>query len=49
MIVTAFLVMDKANQVIFFEKTVLVTNVGLEIVLEILFLTLSGVDVDFSG
>ena len=49
MIVAAFSVMDKANRVRFFEETFLVTNVSPEIVLEMLFLTLSGADVEFSG
>ena len=49
MVVAAFSVVDKANRVRFFEKTFLVANVSLKVVLEILFLTLSGVDVDFSG
>ena len=48
-IVTAFLVMNKANRVRFFEKTFLVANVSLEIVLGMLFFTLSGVDVNFLG
>ena len=49
MVVTAFSMIDKANWVKFFEKTFLVANIGLEVVFVILFLTLSGVDVDFSG
>ena len=49
MVVTAFLVMDKANRVRFFEKTFLVANVSPEVVLEMSFLTLSGADVDFLG
>ena len=47
MVVTAFLVTNKANQVIFFEETFLMANISLKIVLGILFLTLSGADVDF--
>ena len=49
MVVAAFLVMDKANQVRFFEKIFLVANVSPEVVLEMPFLTLSNADVDFSG
>ena len=49
MVVTAFLVTDKANRVRFFEETFLVAIVSLEIVLGMLFLILSGADVDFSG
>ena len=48
-VVTAFLVTDKANQVRFFEETFLVANVSPEVVLGMPFLTLSGADVDFSG
>ena len=48
-VVAVFLVEDKANQVKFFKKTFLVANVSPEIVLGMLFLTLSGADVDFSG
>ena len=48
MVVTAFLVTDKANRVRFFEETFLVANVSLEIVLGMPFLTLSSADVDFS-
>ena len=49
MVVAVFSVVDKANQIRFFEKTFLVANVSPEIVLGIPFLTLSGADVDFSG
>ena len=49
MVVAAFLVEDKANQVRFFEETFLVANVSPEVVLGMLFLTLSSVDIDFSG
>ena len=47
MVVAAFSVENKANQVRFFEETFLVANVSPKIVLEMSFLTLSGVDVDF--
>ena len=49
MVVTAFLVTDKANQLRFFEEIFLVANINPEIVFGILFLTLSGADVDFLG
>ena len=49
MVVTAFSVVDKANQVRFFKETFLVANVSPEVVLGMPFLTLSGADVDFSG
>ena len=49
MMVVAFSVMDKANWVRFFEKTFLVANISLKVVLEMPFFTLSGADVDFSG
>ena len=49
MVVLAFSVTDKANQVKFFEKTFLVANVSPEVVLGMPFLTLSSADIDFSG
>ena len=39
---------DKANWVKFFEETFLIANINLEVVLGMLFFTLSGADVDFS-
>ena len=48
-IVAAFLIVDKANQIRFFEETFLVANVSLEIVFGILFLTLSSTGIDFLG
>ena len=47
MVVIAFLIMNKANQIGFFEKTFLVANVSPEIVFEMLFLTLSNANIDF--
>ena len=47
MVVVAFSMTDKANRVRFFEETFLVANISLEVVFEMLFLTLSGADVDF--
>ena len=48
MVVASFSVEDKANRVKFFEETFLVANVSPEGVLGMLFLTLSGTNVDFS-
>ena len=48
-VVATFSVMDKANRIRLFEETFLIANVWPEVVLEMLFFTLSGVDVDFSG
>ena len=48
-VVAVFSVVDKANQVRFFEKAFLVANVSPEVVFGMLFLILSGADVDFSG
>ena len=47
MVVAAFSVVDKINGVRFFEKTFLVANVSLEVVFEMLFLILSGANIDF--
>ena len=49
MVVAAISVVDKANQVRFFEETFLVANVSPKVVFEIFFLILSGADVDFLG
>ena len=49
MLVTVFSVIDKANQVRFFEETFLVANVSPEVVFGMPFLTLSDTDVNFSG
>ena len=49
MVVAVFSVTDKANQVKFFEETFLVTNVSLEVVFIMPFLTLSDTDVNFLG
>ena len=46
-VVAIFLVIDKANEVRFFEETFLVPNVSLGVVIEMFFLILSGADVDF--
>ena len=49
MVVATFSVVDKASWVKFFEKTFLVANVSPEVVFGMLFFTLSGANVDFSG
>ena len=49
MVVAAFSLENKANQVRFFEETFLVANVSPEVVLGMSFHTLSGADVDFLG
>ena len=48
-VVPAFSVVDKTNQVRFFKETFLVANISPEIVLRMLFFTPSGADVDFLG
>ena len=48
MIIAAFLVVDKANRVRFFEKTFLMANISPEVVFVMPFLTLSSVNIDFS-
>ena len=47
-VVAAFLVTDQADKIRFFEETFLVANVNRNIVLEMSFLILSNVNVDFS-
>ena len=47
MIVATFLVTDKANQVRFFEETFIMANISPNVILGMLFLTLSGANVDF--
>ena len=49
MVVTTFLVKDKANQVKFLEETFLIANIGPEVVFRMPFFTLSRADVDFLG
>ena len=48
-VVAAFSVTDKANQVRFFEETFLMANVSPEVVFGMPFLILSSADVDFLG
>ena len=47
MVATAFSVMDKTNQVKFFEETFLMANVSLEVVFGMSFPTLGDADIDF--
>ena len=47
MVVAAFSVMDKINQVRFFEETFLMANVSPEVVFRMFFLTLSNANIDF--
>ena len=49
MVVSAPLVMDKANLIEFFEKTFLMANVSPKIVLGMSFFTLSSADVEYLG
>ena len=49
MVFTVFLVKNKVNQIRFFEETFLVANISPEIVLGMLFFTLSEADIDFLG
>ena len=49
MVIAAFSVTDKVNRVRFFKETFLVANVSPEVVFGILFLPLSGADVNFLG
>ena len=49
MVVAAFLMKDKANQVKFFEESFLIANISPEVVHGMPFLTLSGADVNFLG
>ena len=49
MVVTAFSMTDKANQVKFLEEIFLVANVSPKVVLGMFFLILSGANIDFLG
>ena len=49
MVIIAFSIVDKANQVRFFEEIFLMTNVCPKVIFGIFFLTLSGRNIDFSG
>lgn len=48
-VISAFLVIDKANRVKFFKENFLVTNISPEVVLGMLFFILSNADIDFLG
>ena len=47
MVVAAFLIIDHANKVRFFEKIFLVANVSSDVVLKMPFFTLSSIDINF--
>ena len=47
MVLAAFLVTHKANQVKFFKETFLIANISLEVVIEIFFLILNSANIDF--
>ena len=47
MVIVAFLMIDKANRIRFFEETFLVANISPEVVFEILFFIWSDANVDF--
>ena len=49
MISSAISIIDKANQVKFFEKTFLVANVNSKIVFRMFFFTLSNANINFLG
>ena len=49
MIVSIFFLLDKDNREKFFEKNFLLTDVKLNILLEMLFLTMSNADIDFQA
>ena len=49
MIVSTFSMLDKDGRKKFFEKNFLLANVNLNIILKMLFLTMSNTDVDFQA
>ena len=48
MVIAAFSMTDQANRIRFFEKTFLMVNINLDVVLKIPFLTLNDANIDFS-
>ena len=46
-VVVAFLIIDKANQVRFIKETFLIANVSPKVVLKMFFFTLNSADIDF--
>lgn len=48
-VIVAFLVIDKADKVRFFEETFLLANVNIDVVLGMLFFTLSNANIGFSN
>ena len=49
MVVSIFFILDKNGKKKFFEKSFLLADINLHIVLKILFLTISNTDVDFQA
>ena len=49
MVVSTFSVLNKNSKEKFFEESFLLADVKLEIILEILFLTMSNADIDFQA
>ena len=49
MIVFTFFILDKDNKERFLEKSFLLANVKLNIVFEMLFLTISNINIDFQA
>lgn len=49
MIIARFQVLDKFNSTYFFQKTFLLTNTNINIILEIFFLTLSNTNIVFAN
>lgn len=48
MIITGFSVQDKLKKVQFFEKTFLLANINIEVVLKMLFLIFSNINIRFA-
>ena len=49
MVVSTFSILDKDNRERFFEKSFLLANIKLEIVLRMFFLIISNADIDFQA
>lgn len=47
-VTTGFLVYDKLDRVQFFEKTFLLANISIEVVLEMPFLSFSNINIEFT-
>ena len=48
MVIIVFQILDKLGCFCFFQKTFLLANIGIEIIFDILFLTFSNVDIQFT-